>query len=81
MKLSIKNYTIFIYALLDRHSRVSHTAHVHIQGINVGGGPNEDPVGHGTMVAGCAMSNTYGAAMQGTAIAVGIDRNGSPDTA
>ena len=54
-----------------------------MQGINTAGGPNEDVVGHGTNVAGCAMSNTYGAAHRGTAIAVRIDRDHSmaPDTA
>ena len=57
--------------------------YVHMQGINTAGGPNEDVVGHGTNVAGCAMSNTYGAAHRGTAIAVRIDRDHSraPDTA
>ena len=51
------------------------------QGINLSGQPEIDPVGHGTNVAGCAMSKTYGVAKKATAIAVGIDRNGSPDTA
>ena len=55
----------------------------HIQGINTAGGPHVDNVGHGTMVAGCAMSNTYGAAHRGTAIAVRIIRDDStrPETA
>ena len=33
------------------------------QGIKVGGGAQVDTVGHGTNVAGCAMSNTYGSAI------------------
>ena len=51
------------------------------QGINLNGGPEIDWVGHGTSVAGCAMSKTYGVAKRAKAIAVGIDRNGKPDTA
>ena len=58
-----------------------HVYYTHTQGINVGGGPQVDPVGHGTNVAGCAMSNTYGSARRGNAVAVGVDRNGRPDTA
>ena len=76
-KINTDYYTVTLY--MHTHSRLLH-AHVHMQGINVGGGPNEDPVGHGTNVAGCAMSTTYGAAKLGTAIAVGIDRDGYPAT-
>ena len=53
---------------------------LYTQGIKVGGGPHVDTVGHGTNVAGCAMSNTYGSARRGNAVAVAIDRNGRPDT-
>ena len=53
----------------------------HMQGVNIAGGPNVDDVGHGTMVAGCAMSKTYGASRLSRVIAVRIDRNGRPTTA
>ena len=50
------------------------------QGINLSGDSEIDRDGHGTKVAGCAMSKTYGVAKRATAIAVGVDRNGSLDT-
>ena len=69
----------------------THNTHMHNniienfskQGINLSGRPQIDRVGHGTNVAGCAMSKTYGVAKKAIAIAVGIARNGNgnPDTA
>ena len=35
-------------------------------------GVHTDPVGHGTGVAGVAMSTTYGVAKKATAIALGV---------
>ena len=46
--------------------------HTHAQGTEVFGGLEIDTTGHGTAVAGCAISNTYGVAREATAIAVGI---------
>ena len=70
------------------HTHTQHNTHMHSniivtfskQGINLVGGPNVDRVGHGTNVAGCAMSKTYGVAKKATAIAINIVRNGRPVT-
>ena len=67
----------------------THNTHMHNniiviffkQGINLSGQPEIDSAGHGTNVAGCAMSKTYGVAKKATAIAVGIARNGRLETA
>ena len=40
-----------------------------------------DTIGHGTQVAGCAMSKTYGVAKKATAVAIKIDKGGLPDAA
>ena len=40
-----------------------------------------DTVGHGTQVAGCAMSKTYGVAKKATAVAIKITRGATPDAA
>ena len=65
--------------LRSRSSCVSgRNTYIHTQGIRVGGGLHVDNVGHGTKVAGCAMSNTYGSARRGNAVAVAIDKNGKP---